>query len=126
MSCCKKSDGIEMDLNYKKDGNTIVVYLKGRLDVHQVDEVEKEIKTLLNSETSSHVIINLKEIDYVSSSGIGMFVTVMNILKQRDKKFCICSLNSSVKRIMEIVEMNVLFNIFRDETESFEFLNSNS
>lgn len=115
-----------MDLNYKKDGNTIVVYLKGRLDVHQVDEVEKEIKTLLNSETSSHLIINLKDIDYVSSSGIGMFVTVMNILKQRDKKFCICSLNSSVKRIMEIVEMNVLFNIFRDETESFEFLNSNS
>jgi anti-anti-sigma factor len=113
-----------MDLNYKKNGNTIVVYLKGKLDVHQVDDVEKEIKLLLSLETSSHFLLDLKNIDYVSSSGIGLFVTIMNILKQREKSFGICSLNSPVKRIMEIVEMNALFNIFRDETEAVEFFST--
>lgn len=114
-----------MELNYKKDQNTIVVYPNGRLDVNQVDEVEKELKTLLNSEISCNFLLNLKNIDYVSSSGIGLFVTIMNILKQRGKTFAICELNSSVKRIMEIVEMNALLNIFKDETEALGFLNSN-
>ena len=115
-----------MELNYKKNQNVVVVYPKGRLDVNQVDVMEKEIKTLLDSETSSHFILNLKDIDYVSSSGIGLLVNVMNILRQRGKTFCICELNSSVKRIMEIVEMNTLLHIFRDESEAFEFLNMNS
>jgi len=113
-----------MELNYKKDQNMITVYLKGRLDVNQADTIEKEIKKLLNKETSSHFILDLKDIDYVSSTGIGLLVSVMTTLKQRGKKLAICSLNSPVKRIMEIVEVNVLFNIFRDEAEASVFINS--
>lgn len=115
-----------MDLNSKKNQDTIVAYLKGRLDVPQVEEIEKEIIELLNNEKSSNLILNLQDIDYVSSAGIGLFVTVMDMLKMRGKQFGICSLKSSVKRIMEIIEIEVLFNIFIDENEAFEYLNSDS
>lgn len=113
-----------MDLNYKKIQNTVVVYLKGKLDVQQVDDIEKDMKRLLNAETSCHFLLNLQGIDYVSSSGIGFLVFMMNSMKERGKIFGICELSSSVRRIMDIVEMNVLFHIFNDEPEAFEFLNS--
>ncbi len=111
-----------MELNFKKNQDTIVLYLKGRIDVHNIDEIDKEIKSLLGKETASHFILNLQDIDYVCSSGLGLFVSIMEILKQRTKKFCICGLKSSVKRIMELVEINIMFNIFEDENEAFVFL----
>jgi len=113
-----------MELNSKKNQKTIVVYLKGRLDIPQVEETEKEILKLLDMEKSSNLILNLRDIDYVSSAGIALFVTIMIMLKQRGKLFGICDLKSSVKRIMEMVEVSVLFNIFADEKEAFEFLDS--
>jgi len=111
-----------MKLNIKKNQDTIVLYLNGRLDVHNIEEIEKEIRALLDEEPSSHFIINLQDIDYVCSSGLGLFVSIKDIIKQREKKFGVCGLKSSVKRIMELVEMNVLFNIFEDEKEAFEYL----
>lgn len=110
-----------MNLNIKKNHDTIIIYLHGRLESYHVDEVEKEIKRLIDAEASNNLILNLQDIDYVSSSGIGLFVTIMNILKQRGNKFGICALNSPVKRIMEIVEINTLLQIFKDETEAVEF-----
>jgi anti-anti-sigma factor len=112
-----------MELVYKKHENIIVVYPKGKLDINQVDEIEKDIIALLKAETSSNFILNLNDIEYVSSAGIGLFVRIMNILKARGKKFSICNLNSSVKRIMEIVEMNAILNVFKTENEAIEFLN---
>ncbi len=111
-----------MKLNIKKNQDTIVLYLNGRLDVHNIEEIEKEIRALLDEEKSSHFVINLQDIDYVCSSGLGLFVSIMDIIKQRGKKFGVCGLKSSVKRIMELVEMNVLFNIFEDEKEAFEYI----
>jgi len=111
-----------MNLNIKKTQGTIIVYLHGRLEAHHVDEIEKDIIRIIDAEPSMHLILNLQDIDYVSSSGIGLFVTVMNILKQRGKMFGICALNSPVKRIMEIVEISTLLHIFKDETGAVEFL----
>ncbi len=115
-----------MELNFKKNHDTVIVYLKGRLDVPQVEEIGKEIIGLLNTEKSGNLILNLSEIDYISSAGIGLFVTIMDMLKMRGKQFGICSMKGSVKRIMEIVDIGVLFNIFADENEAFEFFKGNS
>jgi len=111
-----------MELDIKKHENIIVVYLKERFDVHLTEKVEKEFSKLLDEETSSHFILNLHDVEYLSSSGIGLFVSIMVKLKKRDKKIVLCELNSSVKKIIELVEMTRLFNICRNEAEAFEFL----
>lgn len=112
-----------MVLDSKKNRNTVVAYLKGRLDIPQVEEIKEEVIKFLESEKSSHFILNLRGVDYVSSAGIGMFVDIMDILNKRGKKFGICDLTSPVKRIMEIVDLGALFHIFTDENEAFDFLN---
>ena len=115
-----------MKINYKKHENAVVVYIKGRLDVPNEHVFENQVNALLSEEPASHFIFNLNDVDYISSTGFGFFVSVMNTLLKRDKKFALCSINSSVSRIMDIVELSVLFHIFKDEKETFEFLKSYS
>jgi len=111
-----------MELNLKKLENTIVIYPQGRLDVHLTEEIEKEISLLIADETSSHLLLNLREVEYMSSSGVALFVSTMNTLQQRGKQFALCDLNSSVRKILDLVEMTTLFKIFNTENEACEFL----
>ncbi len=111
-----------MKLNFEKKENIIIVHLEGRFDVYVSEEHEKAISLLLADELSSHLILELQAVEYLTSSGIGMFVTIMNKLKQRERKMAICGLNEIVAKILEVVEMAEFFPVFKNEDEAFEFL----
>jgi len=111
-----------MDLNLKKSGNAVVIYLAGRLDVHLSADIEKEINKLINTEPDSHFVLNLKDVEYMSSSGLRIFVSTMRILKEKKRKLVLCNMNSAVKKIFEVVELTDMFDIFNTEAEALEFL----
>ena len=111
-----------MELNLKKNGNAIIIYLEGMLDVHLSADIEKEIKKLISAESASHFILNLKDVEYMSSSGLRIFVSTMRILKERKRKLVLCNMNSAVRKIFEVVELTDMFDIFNNENEALEFL----
>ena len=111
-----------MDLNLKKAGNEIIIYLEGRLDVHLSADIEKEINKLIVAEPSCNFILNLKDVEYMSSSGLRIFVSTMRILKESKRKLVLCNMNNAVKKIFEVVELTDMFDIFNSENEALEFL----
>lgn len=109
-----------MDLNTKKVDNVIVIYLKGRLDVHLSAEIEKEINTIIQKESNAHMLMNLKDVEYMSSSGLRIFVSTMRILKESKRKLKLCNMNNAVKKIFEVVELMDMFDIFESEEEALK------
>lgn len=112
--------GKQMDLKTKKVGNVIVVYLSGRLDVHLSADVEKEINKIINNEPTCHLLLNLADVEYMSSSGLRIFVSTMRILKESKRKLALCNMNSAVKKIFEVVELMDMFDIYETEEEAIK------
>jgi len=111
-----------MKFKFKKSENTIAVYLNGRLDVHLSKQIEKDINILMINEMQDDLIVNLQDVEYLSSSGIATLLSIMYKLKSKGKKFVLCNLHDSVKKVLDIVEMSTSFQIFKTENEAFEFL----
>lgn len=111
-----------MKLNTKKVKNVIVVSLSGRLDVQLSADIEKEIHKLIESEPGYHFLLNLKEINYLSSSGIRIFVSTMRILKEKKYKLLLCEMDINAKKIFEIVELMDMFDIYDTEEEALNSL----
>lgn len=109
-----------MALEHKKQGDVIVVYLRGRLDVHLSADVENELNSLMVRENDSHILLNLREVEYMSSSGLRIFVSTMRILKDKDRHLKLCSMNNAVKKIFEVVELMDMFEIYDDEGAALE------
>ncbi|HOM87422.1 MAG TPA: STAS domain-containing protein [Spirochaetota bacterium] len=107
-----------MNLKTKKVGNIVVVYLQGRLDVHLSADIEKEINKLIKDDPASHLLLNLAGVEYMSSSGLRIFVSTMRILKESNRKLKICSMNNAVKKIFEVVELMDMFEIYETEEEA--------
>ena len=111
-----------MDFNKKKIDNNIIIYLTGRLDVHLSADTEKAINELIKAESSSNFVLNLHDVEYMSSSGLRIFVSTMRILKENKRRLALCNMNNAVKKIFEVVELTDMFDIFDTEDEALNFL----
>ena len=109
-----------MELKKNKVDYVIVIYLSGRLDVHLSAEIEKEINATIQSEPDCHLLLNLKDVEYMSSSGLRIFVSTMRVLKESNRKLKLCNMNNAVKKIFEVVELMDMFEIFDDENEAIQ------
>ncbi|MBS0619474.1 MAG: STAS domain-containing protein [Spirochaetes bacterium] len=105
-------------LRTKEVGNTIVAYLKGRLDVHISGEIEKDLMQLSEKNPDSDFVLNLEGIEYMSSSGLRVLVALMRHLKTRNRKMKLCNMNVAVKKIFEVVELMDMFDIYPSEEEA--------
>ena len=109
-----------MDLKKKKVDNVVVIYLAGRLDVHLSAEIEKEINNVIQTEPDCHLLLNLKDVEYMSSSGLRIFVSTMRILKESKRKLKLSNMNSAVKKIFEVVELMDMFDLYESEEEALK------
>lgn len=105
-------------LKSRKAGETLVVYLEGRMEVHLSAEVEKELMELIATEKPSVLVISLAGVDYMSSSGLRILVAVMRSLKKDNKELRLCNLAPSVRKVFEVVELIDMFKVFDTEADA--------
>lgn len=112
-----------MSLQYNKSGDTIVVKLSGKLNFQNSDKINREISSLIEKEQDLDFILNLSEVDFMSSSGLRIFINAWKAFNDRENKLILCSLNETLKKVFEIAEIRDLFEIFDSEEGALASLN---
>lgn len=101
-------------LNIKKriDNTTAVFNLEGRLDTTTAPELEKELKSSLDSITT--LTLDMKALDYISSAGLRVLLFVQ---KNMDKqgKMTIRNANETVMEIFEVTGFSDILNFEGDD-----------
>lgn len=101
-----------MGLEVKFTGreNVLIVRLKGELDHHEAGSLREKWQENLSSGMFKHVILNLEEVNFMDSSGIGVLLGRYKEIASLGGELVVCSVNSSIKRIFD---MSGLFKIIR-------------
>ncbi len=102
----------------RNEKNHIIVYLKGRIDVHLATQIENFLMKIIEENPKEHLILNLAEVEYMSSSGLRVFVSIMRSLKEKGRSLKLSNLSLAVKRVFEVVELMDMFDIFEDEKDA--------
>lgn len=92
---------IENCENYQK------ISLTGDLDVYSEEEFKKFIDEKIDA--NKDIIFDLEKLDYLDSTGLGMFMTVYNMQKSRDKKVKIINSKENIKKLFKITDLYDLF-----------------
>lgn len=98
-----------------------IVLLKGRLDVYYSSEIENELEQLIQG-GKKNLILNLSGIEYLSSSGLRIFIAVSRKLKEINGQLKLVKLNETAKKIFKIVELIDMFDIYETEEEAIKTL----
>ncbi|MFC1671109.1 STAS domain-containing protein [Spirochaetota bacterium] len=106
----------------KTIGNISVIYPGGRLNVNLTTDIEEEINLIFEEMPLNHLIVNLRDVEYLSSDCIRLFVSQMRDLNLAKREFILCNLSKTVKKILQIVELQDRFNLFDNEEDAVKYL----
>ena len=107
------------NLKVKNIGDSkIVVYLSGRIDISLANQLDSELHRIVTDNKVSFVLLNMKDVEYISSSGFRVAISLLRKLKAIEGVLRICSLTEEVRRAFDIIELASIFEIFDSEEQA--------
>ncbi len=109
-----------MELTFENTDGVMVLTLRGRLDAATSPEAESGIAGRIDS--ASAWLVDLEEVDYVSSAGLRVLLLLAKKLQQKGGKLALCRLTSGVREVFDISGFSLIFKIYPDCESALESL----
>lgn len=91
-----------------------VVRPVGILDEIRATQLRREVGEAVDS-GATQLLINLKEVTFVNSSGLSALVSALKTIRGIGGKLYLCSANDQVKLLFQLTRMDQVFQTFEDE-----------
>jgi len=108
-------------MELKKIDDIVVVYLKNRLDATNAPRLQNEIVPMIN-ENEKKFILNMQELEYISSGGLRLIVLMIKKIKQYEGNLILTNLHPFVENIIDMTGFTQLLTIANNEEEAFDLL----
>jgi anti-anti-sigma factor len=99
-----------MKLNFTEANNFKVVEIIGRIDTITAPDFENGVMKLM-SEGVTNLIFDCSKLDYVSSSGLRVFLMAQKKVSANKGLLKVCCLQPSIKEIFDISGFSQIFTI---------------
>lgn len=99
-----------MEINKGKRNGITCLRIEGNLDASNSSIAEKTIRDAI-AEGDANLIINLSELQYISSAGLRVILVVAKDIKVKNGKIVICSMTESVRKVFDISGFTSIFDI---------------
>jgi anti-anti-sigma factor len=103
--------GAMMEIETRKQENATVVSVTGKMDAVSSPELEKELSQLM-AEGEKNFVVDLAELDYISSAGLRIILATAKRLKEKEGKILLASLKDMVKEVFEISGFSAIIPIY--------------
>jgi anti-sigma B factor antagonist len=103
---------IQVDVRYAGGDNDIaIISAKGFIDTTTAPDLEKKLEEQL-ALNKYKIIVDLKNIDYVSSAGWGVFVSEIREIRENNGDLVLVNMSSDVYDVYELMEFSSILKSF--------------
>ena len=83
-----------------------IIVLTGRLDAAQTDRAREVF-----SDVKSSAVVDFKDLDYISSAGLGVLLATQQRLKKEGNAIKLVNMNRMVRDVFKIARFDLIFEI---------------
>lgn len=108
-------------INLKKIDGVLLLKVTGNLEI----KLSMEMEEVINSQIANgekYFVIDLGEVQYLSSSGIRVFVATLRQLNAVKGRLVLSNLSENSLKTLKIVDVTSVFNIFRNVEDALKAL----
>ena len=93
-----------------------ILKLKGRLDASVVNDLKDNVNSLVKNKIV-YIVIDLGEVDFIDSSGLGSLVSCLRLVNKKSGDIRLASLQDQIRALIELTRLHRVFQIY-DNRES--------
>src|SRR5258708_37842496 len=114
---------MSLHATYRDSGDVAAVDLRGRLVLGDGSALLRTTVRQLLDDNRVKILINLADVNYIDSSGIGELVHAYTSVKTRGGELKLLHLTKKVRDLLQITKLYTVFEVYSDEAiavRSFE------
>lgn len=110
-----------MKIHQKSKNDVEIFEVQGDIDFHSSSELRGRLLKALD-QPSRKILVNLKRVNYIDSSGLATFVEALQKTKRNNNRLVLVELGKSVRSVFEIAKLDAVFWLASSEEEAFTLL----
>ena len=111
-----------MTLSARRLDDVVILDLSGRITIGEGTLILRDqIQKLLDA-GQSKFLLDLADVDYIDSSGLGELVTSFTTVRNRGGQLKLLNLTRRVRDLLQITKLLTVFETFDSETEALKTL----
>lgn len=112
-----------MEIKIRSRKNITIIDLFGsEIDHKNTSLLTEKLLNLINNEGIQYIALNMENISWLTSSGIGSLLNIRKSINKADGELCIFNINPQVLDSIRVLMIDRILPVFNNEDEAIEYL----
>lgn len=98
----------EIRFKEEKSGELFKLSISGEVDIYTAQSLKEKIYSVIEN-NNCDLLIDCSELNYIDSTGLGIFVGALKKIKESNGKIYISNLKENIKKLFVITGLDKLF-----------------
>lgn len=99
-----------MTINIEENDSKVMISVQGDIEMMSIKEFKEKLLKL-GQETEKDIEINLADVDYIDSSGVGVLISLLKLQKRKGKSVSISDVSDKVLNVLKLSSLADVFNL---------------
>ncbi|MBN1534950.1 MAG: STAS domain-containing protein [Spirochaetes bacterium] len=99
-----------MDIEIKDDQDVIRITVNGDIEMMTIKSFKQKLFEI-GQNTNKNIEIDLSNVDYIDSSGVGVLISLLKLQKKKGRSLIINKVSSKVLNVLKLSSLSDVFNI---------------
>lgn len=109
---------MSLSVNTRKVGEVVVVDMSGRLTAGEPVLLLRDTMRRFMDDGARNFVLNLGDVSYIDSSGLGELVTTYTSLQNRKGAVNLLNLTKKANDLLQMTKLLTVFDTFEDEAKA--------
>lgn len=120
VNTCDEESSVTILANVRKVEEVHIVDLAGRITIGEETSILREALRSLLQNHHTRVLLNLSDVTYIDSSGLGELVSGFSNYSKQGGKLKLLNLTKKVHDLLSITKLLTVFEVFDDEAKAIQ------
>jgi anti-sigma B factor antagonist len=104
-----------MEIQTKQNDTCVTLTLSGRFDASVAGSIKETISELIDRD-NIHYVIDLSDVSYMDSGGLGSLVASLRRVREREGDIKLSAPNCNVRKVFELTRTHRIFEFYDNST----------
>ena len=111
---------MSIDFSTRQSDDITIVDLKGRITLGEGSATVRDTVHDLLSKGQKRILLNLRDVNYIDSSGIGELVSAFTAAKKQGGELKLLNLTKKIHDLLQVTKLYTVFDVKEDEALAVE------
>lgn len=107
-----------MNITTRREGEATILELSGDITLYNTPEVRKAILDLLKDKRVPQLLVDMRGVRYIDSSGVASLVEGLKASRDMDSRFALYGLTKTTREVLELTRLVRVFEVHDTEEQA--------